>query len=36
MESISMDDIEICSSLIDEMILSKIKNVNNFKKAKRR
>ena len=29
MESISMDDIEICSSLIDEMILSKIKNVNN-------
>ena len=29
MESISMDDIEVCSSLIDEMILSKIKNVNN-------
>ena len=29
MESISMDDIEVCSSLIDEMILSKIKSVNN-------
>jgi len=29
MESISMDDIEICSSLIDETILSKIKSVNN-------
>ena len=29
MESISMDDIEVCSSLIDEMILSKIKKVNN-------
>jgi hypothetical protein len=29
MESISMGDIEVCSSLIDEMILSKIKNVNN-------
>ena len=28
-ENISMDDIEVCSSLIDEMILSKIKNVNN-------
>ena len=29
MEIISMDDIEVCSSLIDEMILSKIKKVNN-------
>ena len=29
MEIISMDEIEVCSSLIDEMILSKIKKVNN-------
>ena len=28
-ENISMDDIEVCSSLIDEIILSKIKKVNN-------